>query len=280
MARTTARLGSQPFEGAHLAVRHRPTRIRPCAAPAGGRAPGALGWGLVVLVLLGAAARAAEVAHDVPEAGGLFGEVGRGLLTGPPEAPMPPADLSLVWYDPSGGLEGAFPILADEVRSIFRGLGVEASWRIGGTYGGAALPEVPVILLREDPMRRRRSERVLGLVVPDQEPQRAVWAFLENLRTALGLGRHPRDPQEAEALARALGRVVAHEVIHAIAPEAPHAGEGLMRHALDKRFLVGPKATVDARCASAFVARLAAEWQLARARATAGGAPLSLPQGR
>jgi hypothetical protein len=102
-------------------------------------------------------------------------------------------------------------------------------------------------------------------VVPDQAPLRAVWVFHESLRLALGLDQGPLPPRDRDALGRALGRVVAHEVIHAIAPEAPHAGTGLMRHALDRNFLLGTKASVDARCATAFLTRLTAQGRQARA---------------
>jgi hypothetical protein len=220
------------------------------------------------MALLGTSIGAAAGEPDVPKAAPGFADPGRALLASPREGLPRPADLSLVWYDPSGALADGFPALADEARSIFRSLGVEASWRVGGAYGGAAIPEVPVILLVHDPMKRRRPERVLGLVVPDQEPQRAVWVFLENLRLTLG-SPASLDPRGVDALGRALGRVVAHEVVHAIAPDAPHAGDGLMRHALSRNFLLGPKAAVDARCASAFVARLAAQGQQARARSGA-----------
>jgi len=180
-----------------------------------------------------------------------------------------PADLDLIWFDPGGSLPAGYESLAGEVRSIFRGLGVEVSWRVGGTFGGAATPEVPVILLARDPLWRRRSDRILGLVVPDQEPQRAVWVFQDNVRRALGLRREEKSAGAVEPLARALGRVVAHEIVHAIAPDTPHAREGLMRHAFDRNFLLGARAPIDASCAAAFVSGLAAQWQQSRARGAA-----------
>lgn len=170
------------------------------------------------------------------------------------------ADLVLVFYDPQGVLPRGFDRFAAEVQTIFRGLGIEASWRVGGNFGGASIPEVPVILLARDPNQKRGPERVMGLVRRDQEPQRAVWLFMEGVRFALGepwplLGDHDG------AVARALARVAAHEIVHAVAPDEPHASEGLMRHALDKRFLLGRRATIDTRCANSFRARLTDEWQ-------------------
>jgi hypothetical protein len=77
------------------------------------------------------------------------------------------------------------------------------------------------------------------------------------------------DVGSVEEVARALARVAAHEIVHAIAPDVPHAAHGLMRHSLDRSFLVGSRATIDPRCAAAFRARLADEWKVVMARGRA-----------
>ena len=41
-------------------------------------------------------------------------------------------------------------------------------------------------------------------------------------------------------LARALARVVAHEIVHSVAPEAPHSQSGLMQQKLTKAHLTAP----------------------------------------
>lgn len=258
----------QPLRSARLASRHRAAPARPSAGVRGRgltrvRAGGLL---LLALVLLASWVGAAEGEPDVPAAPPLF--AGAPPASSLEDLPRP-ADLSLIWYDPSGALQEGLPALAAEVRSIFRGLGVEVSWRVGGMYGSAATPEVPVILLARDPVDHRRPARVLGLVMPAQEPMRAVWVFHESLRLTLGLDQGLLAPREGDAFGRALGRVVAHEVIHAVAPLAPHAGAGLMRHALSRSFLLGTEASVDARCAAAFLTRLTAHGR----QAAAGSAP-------
>jgi hypothetical protein len=149
--------------------------------------------------------------------------------------------------------------VAEEVQGIFRGLGVETSWRTGGNFGGGEVPEVPVILLSRDPMAGRRG--VLGLVVRDQEPQRAVWLFGAAVREVLSPAPSGLQAVNPDVLDRALARIAAHEIVHAIAPEAPHARDGLMRHALSRQILVGARPAIDARCASTFVTQLSLEWQ-------------------
>ena len=62
------------------------------------------------------------------------------------------------------------------------------------TYGDGPVPEIPIILLKDDPIVERRPSHVMGLVVRHQEPSRVVWAFLENVRWTLREGRDRRAP--------------------------------------------------------------------------------------
>lgn len=171
--------------------------------------------------------------------------------------------VSLFWFDPQEALPGGHEAMEQEVASIFRAMGVRVTWTRGGLgtlYGQAQVPEIPVILLARDPAPTRRNQRVMGLVIRDQEPRRAIWLFLDNVQWTLGQrpGRMGLSKRETVELGRALARVVAHEVVHAIAPEEPHAQAGLMHHSLNRGFLTGQRAPIDPQCASAFLTRLAA----------------------
>jgi hypothetical protein len=180
-------------------------------------------------------------------------------LWSPPGLPPRDHDLVLVWYDPYRSLTSGFPVLAEEVEAIFGGLGVRVAWKVGGEYGDGPVPEIPVILLLRDPLLRRKADRVMGLVRRDEEPSRAVWIFGATIRATLAETPEPglADPVGSVAFARAIARVAAHEVVHALSPDEPHAKSGLMRHALDGRFLLGDRVTIDPRCAAAFLASLA-----------------------
>src|SRR5205809_26705 len=156
------------------------------------------------------------------------------LLAVPSGAAAPPAvtTVGLVWFDPQDTLSDRFGDLREEVDSIFRGIGVEVQWTRGGpgtVYGLGGRPEVAVILLAED--RSKGPESIMGLVLKSPKPTRVAWVFVSNVRAALG---------------------------HAIAPDEPHARDGLMSQALSRHFLLGERATIDPRCASAFLGRLAA----------------------
>lgn len=187
-------------------------------------------------------------------------------------APMPrtawlsatPPRLALVWFDVQRELPSGFADMADEVRSIFADLGVEVSWRLGepGTsYDGTPEIEIAVIALAEDPSPSRRSRTILGLVQREQRPTRNVWAFMANIKRAVGhdpsAGRVP-PPGEQRLLARAVGRVIAHEVVHAVAPEHPHDLRGLLKHSLNRSLLVGRRSPLGQSCARAVLAGLGA----------------------
>ncbi len=222
--RPLGKLGSHP--------RPRLPALGPCAV-------------LATLVLLGGLAAAADRVEPPS------GHVGPS-----PPLPIPAAGgekgpaLVLVWFDPQRLLPSALPALMGEVGATFREIGVEVAWRRAGpgtACGEGPAPEVPVILLRADPRRDHEDEHVMGLVIADQQPRRAVWVFLSAVRRTLGqtsLDR-PLTAREAPEVARALAGVVAHEVVHAIAPEKPHARAGLMNHSLSRAFLLGTRSRLD-----------------------------------
>jgi hypothetical protein len=170
--------------------------------------------------------------------------------------------VTLLWFDPTRALSArGTEIVGEEVRTIFRGLAVDVAFSVAApetTFGGGPSLEIPVILLRDDPVTWRRAQHVMGLVVREQKPTRAVWAFVTPVRRTLGQDRSlfPVSSGEETSMGRALGRVVAHEVIHAIAPEEPHARTGLMNHSLSRAFLLGPRVDLDAQCSRAFLDRL------------------------
>jgi len=175
-----------------------------------------------------------------------------------------PPVLRVLLFDPTKALSSESTVaMADELRTIFRGLEVDLGFSVAAdetTVGDSDRPEVPVIVLPTDPLPHRRNRKVLGLVMREQKPTRAIWSFLDSLHWTLGNDPRmpPSGPGADEALGVALGRVVAHEIVHAIAPEEPHAKNGLMNHTLNRTFLLGRQVRLDGRCSKAFLARLAA----------------------
>ena len=169
---------------------------------------------------------------------------------------QPAPIVRLVWWDPERILSQDFDQLAREVQAVFRPIGIEIVSRHADEYSVPG--EVNVILLSSDPVRARDERRTMGRV--NRERHYALWIFTATVRETLGLGRPGRDRmwEERRGYPRALGRVVAHEIVHTLVPEEPHASSGLMRAALSRDFLTGPGAPIDRRFARALARRLAA----------------------
>jgi hypothetical protein len=171
-----------------------------------------------------------------------------------------PSELRLLWFDPKDLFPG-FGVVSKEVTRMFRRVGVDVRFErgdVGVNFGDGGTLDIPIIVLDHDPMPSRSSRMVMGLVPRPPDGPRVVWVFLSNIRWTLGQDpRMPRiTPQQGSALGVALSRVVAHEVIHAIAPDEPHAASGLMHHSMDRSFLLGRKASIDAECARTFARHL------------------------
>ncbi len=177
-----------------------------------------------------------------------------------PEAPPPTGELRLYWFDPKGLAPFVFEPASREVSRIFRDVGVTLRSEKGSsdTNLGEGSLDIPVILLPADPMPTRASRRVLGLVPRESLGPRAVWVFLSSVRWTLGhdVRSSRMSPRQANELGLALARVVAHEVVHAVAPDAPHTSGGLMHHSMDRTFLLGMRAPIDPDCGRAFVRNL------------------------
>ena len=100
---------------------------------------------------------------------------------------------------------------------------------------------------------------MLGATPPRFEVAPFVWVHVPSVRAVIGLD--PRGPAftlappASRALAIALGRVVAHELVHALAPSVPH-GTGLMSAALTYRQLTAPSIPFEAEVGLAVQAAL------------------------
>ncbi|HKC14274.1 MAG TPA: hypothetical protein VKI41_19785 [Vicinamibacteria bacterium] len=247
----------------HVAPAHH--AARPVGVAVGGtrpaRTPLRPRWLLAPLALVGSLATT-NAADLVPPPSTVVPAPGPALDTRPPAATVSPA-LVLVWFDPDGLLPSAFEPLGREVAATFREIGVEVAWRQGGPGRSCAdgpVPELPVILLPADPRRGNEAAHVMGLVIRNQRPTRAVWVFLSSLRWTLGdpAPERPLNSRQEREVALALARVVAHEVVHAIAPDEPHSRGGLMNHSLNRAFLLGPRSALTGPCARAFLDQLQA----------------------
>ena len=99
--------------------------------------------------------------------------------------------------------------------------------------------------------RRRRNGAIVTLVAlvgvtifalfGSGAQSQTAWIYLSNVIWALGLqdrGSRGYSAREQEEIARALGRVVAHELVHAVAPDIPHSRTGLMADTMGRSLLL------------------------------------------
>jgi hypothetical protein len=121
---------------------------------------------------------------------------------------------------------------------------------------------------------------VLGATGDVRSPSSVVWVRVPNVRAALGLLRSRAvlslSPPERRQLAVAIGRVIAHEVVHARVPALPHS-TGLMSGTLNRQQLTGGSIPIETEVALALQAALRGDPVYApwRARLLATDARLS-----
>jgi hypothetical protein len=184
-----------------------------------------------------------------------------------------PAHLTLAWRDGHELFPYDLRIMTREVESLFEAWGVRIDWELDDESISKFEPALNVVLLPSEPSGPgwRIEASAMGAFLHETGAERTVYIFFPNVMRAIRL-----DPQierilslrERRDLSRALARVVAHEVIHAIAPSLPHSSKGLMSASLDSTFLTKRKVLVDARSGDAFVRSLR-RWLPARQRLVA-----------
>lgn len=159
----------------------------------------------------------------------------------------PPLEIAVTWDDPTRALPFPSTWVARELAEQLRPLGILVRFQSAAEFTVTPAETFRVILLTHHPLERTRRSNAIGLA--HREPRaRAVWLLLSSTQRALGLSADPAfvpPLREQRMLARALARVAAHELVHALAPGHPHAADGLMRARLDRRALTGTRVDFD-----------------------------------
>jgi hypothetical protein len=162
--------------------------------------------------------------------------------------------VSLVWIDPSGTAPFAYSAAREEATETLREAGIEARWRRGGPSQVLRGDEVAVVLMPGSSPHSTKDRRILGAAKRGEDAVAAVWVYVSAVKWTLGLERSAGallTPVQRLALGRALGRVAAHETLHALLPRLPHAESGLMSEQFDRRSLLAPRVYVDAQTRAA-----------------------------
>jgi hypothetical protein len=176
-------------------------------------------------------------------------------------APAGPLAARLVWMDPTRAAAGVDGIARDEVRALLRKLDVSAAWRMGEPGEVARPGEVCVILL-DRAAEDGSGEPILGATPPHFDGPPFVWIHVPNVRATVGLRADGPlavlDMHAVRAFGLALGRVIGHELVHVMAPSAPH-GKGLMSEKLTSFQLTAARLDVEPSVRTAVRAALRGE---------------------
>ncbi len=124
----------------------------------------------------------------------------------------------------------------------------------------AADGEIRVILVES--VTRIEGTAILASTSPKFEGATCLWIHVPSIRAALGVADHGAifdllDFRDQSRTSRAVGRVIAHEVVHAVAPGVPH-GLGLMAPSFGRRDFMASKVRIEPQVAEAVRAALAA----------------------
>ena len=166
--------------------------------------------------------------------------------------------LRLVWFDPSVMAAGSEAVANAEAAALLARMGVATvSWRRATAPELIAKSELWVSSLGAGP-EPASDPPVLGATASGHPLASVVWVRVPNVRAAIGLlgDRRPcRFSRRAARTGRALGRVIAHEVVHARVPGLQH-GTGLMSSVLTRRQLTSSSLMFDPEVGYALQAAL------------------------
>lgn len=168
----------------------------------------------------------------------------------PTRADEPSARVTILWVET--GLADRFVRDAGlgEARDILKPLGILLEWRIGPPATESSEQEIRIV-----PLARRLGEtggrRVLAATA-NTHGQGTVWLDWPGVAWVAGFQADALSsarPIEKRRAGVALGRILAHELVHALLPELPHAPTGLMDQAMREPLLA--PGSVDERSRAA-----------------------------
>ncbi len=152
--------------------------------------------------------------------------------------------------------EGALANLRDELEQIFATIGVQVSWvdRATSPEHASECLEFRAIILPIQPTSWGFRPRAMGTVLSLDPPHTVFIFFPTIVRTVMRLessyyGRYGAD---CRLVARGMARIMAHEMLHVLAPGLPHSEEGLMKRALNRNDLLLERPVIDPAFADAF----------------------------
>ena len=177
-----------------------------------------------------------------------------------PQNPDVPT-LRVAWFDTAGLPEKVGEKTRLQVEKIFEQIGVVIEWHEPSSVSNGDEPDEPyylkVILFDKESAAMGHPANAMGVSFKTDLLPDAVWLFDPVIRRALQGSERRSRPLSSEELGRAYGRVLAHELVHAIANDMRHAASGLMAPAQNRKLLLSARTSVDDASKAAFLSGLA-----------------------
>lgn len=169
-----------------------------------------------------------------------------GTLEGGDPRPFPRVELKAVGIDLARLAPLTVATLRQEIGHVLAPVGLALAWRSAAPGAETSVGELRVIFLRSTGLGADRGGTALGRTALGI-PVPATWVYVPNVALALGLEPDAiRGSFEAQRrVGIALGRVVAHEMVHVLAPEREHAHAGVMRRKLGAFHLASGRPTLE-----------------------------------
>lgn len=178
------------------------------------------------------------------------------LATAGEPPPERASSVAVLWVETGIVPSAVRNVMTHEAADILGPVGVRLLWRVGPPDTESTDEELRVVAL-SPAGRRTGSGRVLGATSTGDGP-RTIWIDYANVAWAAGTTAESLVSagfRERRRAGVALGRVLAHEVVHALVPDLPHARAGVMgeqlRDTLDAPVLLDLRTREAVRAASA-----------------------------
>jgi hypothetical protein len=179
-----------------------------------------------------------------------------------PLASAPTPTFTLVWHDsahlfPDAGLAR----LGGELEALFRRNGLSVSFHVAHEHEDLLCipePRVNAVVVPREDWRFGLPPNTMAVTLGEKGAKSTIFVFYPGVRRTLGHREEVLSPRQVAELSRALARVVAHEVVHVLAPERGHAESGLMSGNLGRKELLADAIVLDPRSRESARARLEA----------------------
>jgi hypothetical protein len=156
--------------------------------------------------------------------------------------------LTVVWHDsvpvfPRAGL----PALGREIENLFEEQEISVRFHVAAENENLQPipePRVNVIVLPQRDLRFG-PENAMAVVLGTRGSKYGIFLFYSEVRRTLGHDHRETSPRHLAELSRALARVIAHEVVHVLAPDGGHAESGLMSGKLTRKALLAERIALD-----------------------------------